>query len=67
MLSLQGQLGPLTTEQARQIRTVEVIQAGRAQLKAYKVLHDDYARAEEAKKALRGEEDVILPRILAGE
>jgi hypothetical protein len=67
MLSLQGQLGPLTTEQARQIPTSEVIQAGHAQLKAYKVLHTDYARSAEAKQALRGEEDVILPRILAGE
>ncbi|MBK8208130.1 MAG: hypothetical protein IPK87_15240 [Planctomycetes bacterium] len=61
---LQTQLAPRTRLQLQLLRTSEVIASGKAQLKAFKVLHSDYALGDEAKDALKGGEAVILPHVL---
>ncbi|MCC7510360.1 MAG: hypothetical protein IT464_13450 [Planctomycetes bacterium] len=61
---LQAQLAPRTRLQLQLFRTTEVIQSGKAQLKAFKVLHSDYALGDEAKDVLKGAEAVVLPHVL---
>lgn len=59
-------LEPKSDNQLQLYRTADVMQAGRAQLRAGRVLYNDYARDQKVKDALRGAESVILPLARAG-
>ncbi len=61
---LQAQLAPRTRVQLQLFRTAEVIASGKAQLRAFKLLHSDYALGDEARNVMKGAEAVILPHLL---
>lgn len=58
---LRDLLVPKAIAQQTLYRTADVIRAGRAQLKACKVLYSDFAASQDIKDAIKGEEDVNLP------
>lgn len=65
VLALQTQLQPRAQAELFQYRTAELIQSGRAQLKAMQAIHADYVRDETIRETIRQSVSIIYPRIPA--
>lgn len=65
--ALSAQLQPQPLSQANQFKTLDAIQAGKAQLVAMHALEDGFVSDEDTKKKIRATQTIVLPQLLKQE